>query len=422
MIPVDQPRLLEAALEILQEFTLHTPLRRGRFINLYLGLRRMNKVDALLAELGSARATAASEIEHYLDETYRKTHQPEPFVVLTAPLGGSTAPEAPYSARSGARVSGRRAAVNTWRNNFGIQKGIGCPAEADLITKLLDHPQRRLACPHMVTNTEGKYVCSLRNTKYRDEEHSIWLRLSSRGYQVVDLDHSAVYEDYFTPDGEALPVFPIIAMIYSMAPEGIFPKLDYVGIPEFAEDFGFSLDQIEALFDCDPESPGNAAIVLGSEDSKVTFSRALMVAEPAEIRETVLPEGPIDGILNTGVGGEIAVARALESRGWHVRYRANQPGLGYDLEATKGTEILRVEVKSSISFTTLRLEASEWRAAQEHGEAYVLAVVDFCGSSKQRIWYVRNPVATASPTERAAVTYRFARAEVLALATEADFL
>lgn len=422
MIPVGRPELLETSLEILQESAHHTPLRRGRFINLYLGLRRMSKVHALLADLGSNQATAASEIEQYLDQTYRKTHQPEPFVVLTAPLGGSTSPEAPYSARSGAKLPGRRSAVNTWRNNFGIQKGIGCPAEPDLVKRLLDHPQRRLACPHMVTNPEGKHVCSLRNTKYRDEEHSIWLRLSSRGYQVVDLDHPAVYEDYFTPDGEALPVFPILAMVYSMAPEGVFPKRNHVGIPDFAEDFGFSLNQVEALFDCDPDSPGNEAVVLGSEDSRTTFARALMVPKPEEIRETRLPEEPVDGILNTGVGGEIAVARDLESRGWDVRYRANQAGLGYDLEATKDTEILRVEVKSSISFTSLSLEASEWRAAQEYQDAYVLAVVDFYGSSKQRIWYVRNPVASATPTERAGVTYKFARAEVVALATEADFL
>ena len=36
---------------------------------------------------------------------------------------------------------------------------------------------------------EGRHLCSVRDTAYRGEEHSIWLRLSDGGYQVVDLDH-----------------------------------------------------------------------------------------------------------------------------------------------------------------------------------------------------------------------------------------
>jgi hypothetical protein len=421
MIPVDRPDVLDSSLEVLQELAYHAPFR-GRFVSLYLGLRRMRKAHALPADLGSEKATAASEIERYLDDIYTKTHRPEPFVVLTAPLGGSTSPEAPYSARSGTRVPGRRFPVNTWRNNFGIQKGIGCPAEADVIRSMLDHPQRRLSCPHMAIDPEGRHVCSIRDTAYRGEEHSIWLRLADGGYQVVDLDHRAVYAEYLTPADQRLPVFPAIAMIYCMAPESVFPKRRLVGIPEFAEDFGFSLSQVEELFDCDPESMANAAIILGIEDSRMTMVQVSSAVDVGEVREAGVPEEPTDAILNTGVGAEIAVVRDLESHGWKVRYRANQAGLGYDLEATKESAILRVEVKSSIAFTKLQLEESEWIAAQEYEEQYVLAVVDFYGSPTQNIWYVRNPAANAIPAERTAVTYRLVRADVVALATDGDFL
>ena len=105
-----------------------------------------------------------------------------------------------------------------------------------------------------------------------------------------------------------------------------------------------------------------------------------------------------------------------------MRYRANQAWLGYDLEATRDDQTLRVEVKSSIAFTQLELQESEWTAAQAHQDTYVLAVVDFYGSPQQSIWYVRNPAANALPVERATLTYRFVRANVQPLAIEVDFL
>ena len=83
-----------------------------------------------------------------MDRLLLKRHRPEPFVVLTAPFGGSTSPTAPYSTRSGEMAPGHAYPTNTWRNNFGIQKGIGRPAEPEVIRRNLDDPAVRLACPH----------------------------------------------------------------------------------------------------------------------------------------------------------------------------------------------------------------------------------------------------------------------------------
>ena len=437
MIPVDRTDVLEGSLDVLQQFAARVNVR-GRFVSLYLGLRRM-KTDAgaALAELGSAEVTASTDIEQYLDRLYSKSHRPEPFIVLTAAFGGSTSPEAPYSALSGTRAPGRGYPTNTWRNNFGIQKGVGCPAEPAVIRTLLEDPQHRLACPHMALDPDDRHLCSIRDTAYRGEEHAIWLRSSNGGYQVVDLDRPAAFRDYLRPSDRPLPIFPVIGMLYCMAPGGAYPRRARVGIPEFAADFGFTHTQVQALFDCDPESEFNAAVVLRVEDARpaTVGGQVLPVGDPQ--RQGVLrdrgqdyaatpaeevPADPPDAAHNTGVGGEILVARELEACGWIVRYRANQRGLGYDLEATRNGQTLRVEVKSSVSFAELQLQESEWRAAQHFGEHYVLAVVDFYGCEQRRVWYVRNPAANAVPAERNVAMYRFARADVEPIKTEVDFL
>ena len=222
-----------------------------------------------------------------------------------------------------------------------------------------------------------------------------------------------------------------------MAQLGVYPERARVGIPEFAADFGFTHDQVQTLFDCDPESEFNSAMAARVEDARGAVVQGHASTGGEGRGHGVLREGaehygapaaeevpviPPHAALNTGVGGEILVAHELEAGGWTVRYRANQRGLGYDLEATREGQALRVEVKSSVAFAELELQESEWRAAQEFGEDYVLAVVDFYGSEQRRIWYVRNPAANAVPAERSAAIYRFTRADVEPIKTEVDFL
>lgn len=426
MVPTDQPEVLDGGLTSMHQFGARTSIR-GRFVALFLGLRRMG---SSVAQLGGPGATPAGELEAYLDDLYTKTHRPEPFVVLTAPFGQSTSPTAPYSARSGIVAAGHNYPTNTWRNNFAIQKGIGCPAGADVIERLLDSPSRRLACPHMAVDPEGRNVCQIASTAYRGEEHSIWLRMTEDGYQAVNLDHPAVYGDYLQPAGERIPIFPLLAVLYSMAPPGAYPDRTVVGIPDFASDFGFDLAQVEVLFDCDPTSAGNGEFLarLGEQHFASFVAEEREAYREGGVTETTdRPAGPLPtafvvGQLNTGVGATLAVANDLGAQGWNVLYRANQPRVGYDLEATREDARIRVEVKSSISFAVPELTEAEWESAQRYGDEYVLAVVDFFGSDQQSIWYVRDPASGAIPTAVPTTMYRLARADLQGLATEAEFL
>ena len=441
-MPVDRSDILREGLQALSRFAQRTSVR-GRFVALYLGLRRMDKVGESggirLERLGSEAATPSKAIEDFLDSLYTKTHRPEPFVVLTAPFGGSTSPEAPYSTLTGVQAPGHRYPTNTWRNNFGIQKGVGCPAEPDIINRLLDDSQRRLACQHMFVNERGNHLCRLRNTTYRGEEHSIWMRVAPDGYQITDLNHPAVHTDYLRPNGEPIPIFPLISVLYSFAPAGVYPARNCVGIPDFASDFGFTLEQVEALFDCDPQGQAPVRIVSHAADAGLVRSeqrRDTPRAQPstpgnvglalpgisAGSAPGPLPLAPPDLILNTGVGAELLVAQDLIDQGWDVLYRGNQHGIGYDLEAKRDEQTLRLEVKSSVAFTHPELQSSEWDAAQRYQDEFVLAVVDFYGSNEPRIWYVRNPAANSTPVERNLVVYRLGRAGLQSLSTDADFL
>lgn len=209
----------------------------------------------------------------------------------------------------------------------------------------------------------------------------------------------------------------MIAALYSLSPSGVYPDRAIVGIPEFAIDFRFSLDQVEEFFDSEATAARNAQLIALVEASAP-------VPKPSE--DGGAPSGPLPlpspaGQINTGVAAELAVAHALSSVGWAVAYRGNQP-FGYDLEAHRGGEVLRVEVKSSVSFVHPQLTRSEWEAAQQYGEEFVLAVVDFVQSEEPAIWYVRNPAVATTPTEISNVNYRLPRAELISIKTEAELL
>jgi uncharacterized protein DUF3883 len=420
VIPANRPDVLDAALEILEDFGMRAHVR-GRFVALYLGLRRMGDE---MPSLGNAAPKPTAEIEEFLDHMYTKSHRPDPFTVLTALFGGSTSPTAPYSTRSGVTAPGHQWPTNTWRNNFNIQKGIGCPAEPETIRALLDSPMGRLTCPHMSEDPEGRPFCAIQGTNYRGEEHSIWLRMTAGAYQKVNLDHPAVTQGYLNPSKRKIPIFPMIAALYCEAAPDTYPARAVVGIPDFAADFYFTLDQVEELFDCDPTSAENARL-LSRIDAAASMppasSPGAATASAPPIPPSPLPLPSPASQINTGVAAELTVAQELAKVGWDVGYRGNQP-VGYDLEARRGKEILRVEVKSSVSFTQPELTASEWEAAQRYGEEYVLAVVDFIGSERQAIWYVRNPAGATMPQQRTQMTYRLPRPDLVALRTDAELL
>lgn len=416
MIPVERKDIFESALELLKSYGERTSIR-GRFVLVYLGLRKMRDD---LATLGASASTTASEIEEVLDRLYTKTSRTAPLTVLTSPFGQSTSPHAPWSTRTGGVAPGNRYPTNTWRNNLQVQKGIGCPAEPAQIRALLNNPLGRLACPLMTVDDEGRQQCGVTGTIYRGDEHSIWLRTTSEGYQVVDLDQPSAYEPYLAPKGQRIPIFSLIPVLYHTAPSGVYPNRQTVGVPEFCDDFGLRVDQAVEMFDCDPDSPDNSEIVIMASSGPST---TMLGPEPETKPESgPLPAEPDPVSLNTGVGAEIAVARNLQEHHWTVRYTGNVRGVGHDLLATQGGNTLRVEVKSSVSLCRPELTEEEWNAAQRHGDSYVLAVVDFYGSPGQRISYVRNPAANVIPITRQVTIFGVARQDVSTLGVEAEFL
>lgn len=159
MIPTRDNHVYEVALEELQTFGAQASAR-GRFIALYLGLRRM-KVENKVALLGSEASTPARSIEEYMDTLFEKTLRAHPDIILTAPFGGSANS---YSTKSGELAPDHSHPTNTWRNNFGIQKGIGCPASPDEIRVIIGHPAARAGCPHIETLANGNAKCGLRDT------------------------------------------------------------------------------------------------------------------------------------------------------------------------------------------------------------------------------------------------------------------
>jgi hypothetical protein len=427
MIRSDQEGVLNAGLDSLSGFGRSARVR-GRFVALYLGLRRMH--DGM-APLGGPSSTPAGDIERFLDEMFTKTHRLDPLVVLTAPFGGSHSSNEGYSTRSGQIAPGHRSTTNTWRNNFGIQKGIGCPAEAAIVGELLHDPALRLACPHIRKGPEGQYICSIEDASYRGEEHSIWLRRSAGGYQVVDLDLPNVYEPYLMPSDQRIPLFALIAVLYSFAPTAMYPSRETVGIPDFADDFYFSLDQVGSIFDVDPESEGNGPVLQAAQAGGNWAAAASpsadgdnsSIVERRQVRGSVdLPPEADPVEMNTGLGAERLVAEQLIDHGWTVRYCGNQRRLGFDLEARRSGEVLCVEVKSSVGFAHPELTESEWAAAQGHGEGYMLAVVDFYGVDQERVWYVRDPAGSASTSQRSVSVFRLQRSSLEPLAAEAEFL
>lgn len=262
--------------------------------------------------------------------------------------------------------------------------------------------------------------CGITKTNYRGEAHAIWLNVDDDGYQVLSPISGNSYQDYLFPSGQRIPLYPLLAVLYSLTFAGFYPKRSVVGLVDFAEDFGFSISEVNELFDCEPTSSANAILLstqVGTGIGAVDFTPA------AEVQlDYSLPEYRGDVLLNSGLQAELAVAHELIDGGWLVEYVGNQRGLGFDLKATRENDILRIEVKSSTGYVTPSLTESEWQSAQNFGADFVLALVDRVGSGGQAISYVRDPAGMIDPSVRNTAIYTLPRRWLDDVSTEADFL
>ena len=138
----------------------------------------------------------------------------------------------------------------------------------------------------------------------------------------------------------------------------------------------------------------------------------LRMPEPPELEELLTP--PAAPASNDGTDAESFVAKVLRSQGWEVTFYTNRRGYGFDLWARKENRAMVVEVKSSLGILgPVSLTPTEHQAAQEHGESFVLALVESMASDSPQLWMIQNPVAYLRIEERKSVSYVITRAEWL---------
>lgn len=143
----------------------------------------------------------------------------------------------------------------------------------------------------------------------------------------------------------------------------------------------------------------------------------LRMPEPNDSDALLIP--PSAPASNDGADAESFVAKVFRSQGWKVAFYTNRRGFGFDLWARKDDAAIVIEVKSSLSqLGSVTLTENEYRAAVEHGENYVLALVESLDSDAPILRLIENPVDKLDIVERTATAYTVARAEWLRLVSD----
>lgn len=138
----------------------------------------------------------------------------------------------------------------------------------------------------------------------------------------------------------------------------------------------------------------------------------LRMPEPPELDDLLTP--PAAPASNDGADAESFVAKVLRSQGWEVAFYTNRRGYGFDLWARRENRAMVIEVKSSLdALGAVSLTPTEYQAAQEYGDSYVLALVEHMGTDSPRLHLIQNPVAALQIDERMSASYVIARAEWL---------
>ena len=417
MIPVNNPDLFVEALGALKAFGKEEPGFKGRFIQIFLGLKFFQND---LPSIHSGAFISTQDLQALLDDLFTKVSRPDDRCVLSLFKNN-------FLARTGITSAGKRSAQNTWRNNFNLQKGIGCYAPASDLEKrdFLDQP--RTECPYL----EGKVSTSLKgascsldpgNAAYRSEGHRKWLHIDpeGRGYAITDLEQSANFTPYVTPSGHRLPVIPLIVALYHDADPGlVLGHRAHVDTNMFLTDFNFSQRELALFFDASPQHPLNQRMLKSphwpkrtSIDPQATVRRTADGGESETDPEILEPVGiptPPPGI-NTGWEAEQFVAALLQENGWRVEIVTRRQ-LGYDLFAKKRQKSLYVEGKSSLGLCSPTLTEREWRQAERYGPNYILAILEhFNPETTNRVVWVSDPAEHCRATEQATISFRISRA------------
>lgn len=436
MIDPSAPTLYQEALNELQKFTAASRAASGepyggRFVQIFLGLKYWQQS---VPSARSGQYISSSTLEGMLDDLYAKATRPATESVAII-FDGSHLP------RTGLTVPGKAYPQNTWRNNFQLQKGIGCYADANELDSVTFLNESRANCRHLVPPTLGSLhgaTCALASAspRYRGEDHRKWLKIhpGGEGFAAVDLMLTANFAPWVAPAGNRVPVLPLVVALYHDGEPALSLGARAAGLDlaDFASDFNLSPAEYDVYIDQDPANPHNAALLGGPWGLTYTpFTPATMVpvAAPGGTPTASRPRSPrrspgprpipapvltptivMPPVTTAWWDAEQLVAGHLRGVGWTV-YHVSRQQLGYDLVAESGARTIFVEVKSSSGYCTPSLTAREWQQANMLADRYVLAVIEnFDPAGMNSVYWVPDPATNCVANARTTVAYAIPRA------------
>lgn len=399
---------------------------RGRFVQIFFAMKFYQND---LPSMFSNQFVSTEVLQTLLDDLYSKaSREPNDCVLMIF--------ENRYLARTGLISNNNTTSQNTWRNNFNLQKGIGCYAPAQDLASNTFLDQSRIYCRYLQFQNSSILSgssCSLCPTgaKYRNEDHRKWLRIDpgGNGYAVVDLNNHRNFTPYVAPNGQRIPLLPLIIALYHDADPGLITgNRQQVDTRDFLSDFNFSPEEAAHYFDDSQANDFNWAILqrfpdiqfteigdqLQIERERITSAGALRATRDRRTQQ--LPRRPtLTGAqvpppgINTGWDAEQYVKRALEDNGWTV-YDVSRQKLGYDLVIKMGRTTKYVEVKSSINYCTPTLTSREYQQAQNQRASYILAIIEnFNPIEENTIFFIPDPVNACLLTENQVIQYSISR-------------
>lgn len=421
MIPIGNPALFAEALACLTQHKQAVGNQfKGRFVQIFLGLKFFqNNIPSMYS--GSFISTQL--LQSLMDDLFAKYSRPPNHCVLSLF-------ENNYLARTGLTAPGNTRTQNTWRNNFNLQKGIGCYATPADLSSLTFLNQPRVQCMYLQPVTPGTLKggrCSLCPTgaTYRNEDHRKWLRIDpgGSGYAATDTQNTLNFAPYVAPGGVRIPLAPLIVALYHDADPGIvLGNRTAVSINEFAADFNFSAAEVNAYFDASMAHPLNAHLaaspvwpagaslgVLGGGPAAVAAPGAALPVAPVGLQPVLGGTPAPPPLVNNGWEAEQYVAATLAQAGWNTHVVSRQQ-LGYDIFAQRGSQRRYVEVKSSLGLCSPSLTAREWQQATHYGSRYVLAILEnFTPTGVNSIHWIPDPAARCVSTQQVSISHGIAR-------------
>lgn len=421
MIAVTNRRLYSASLECLRRFKTDAGAGyKGRFVQLFLGLKfYQNEIPTMF----SNSFVSTEVLQTMLDDLYAKANRPSNDCVLVLF-------EDRYLARTGLIGPKNTTPQNTWRNNFNLQKGIGCYAPPQDLSSQTFLDQNRIDCRHLSPGRLGSLAgstCSLCPTsaQYRNESHRKWLRIDpgGAGYSGVDVYNVSNFAPYVAPNGNRLPALPLIIALYHEADLSFrLGERREIDLDGFMSDFNFDANEFHSYFDDSPTNPLNADLLRRFRTLRYTRvptgasrTRRSPIAAKPPLREPIARPPILTGTpappptVNTGWDAERFVLSLLQQNRWMV-YDVSRQQLGYDLLAQRGRRTIFVEVKSSSGFCTPVFTAREWQQAERHGTSYILAVIEsFNPLAINTVYWVPDPSHVCLQRQSLTVTHAIPR-------------